>query len=834
MAEEVQSKAQIEWRFEDIIAIILRWKWVLMFFAFAIPIISYIFSLTITPVYNATVIVTVGGSRPESEALQGGGAGGGIMGRTRQYNLTEEQLFIKSQAVMGDVVRELRLDISLVKKEKVIDRILNILKKRYYQSRNFRENVSQVSLTGTAAGGVILDFFNPRSFHVSTLVGNKYLGKGEVGKTFESDEATFLVEKLPAKNEDIFILQQFDVSKVAESLSYGVNIEAIGQRSLGPAISMKIDFSHSDPTLTKDVANMIAVAYLKRKLEESTQNINQVLQFVDQQMGAVSERVEGTLNEMESFKQTAGLSFLEQTAQSKITGIRQLEYLKDRDTLQINILQNLINTLESSGAPSDEDLMVAGNIQNPLVHSMVQEISDLRTEREVLTQKYTAEHPALKEIDARIELLKGKIIEALRGQIAFLNNEIEMADQAIQRYSSQLADMSESRRNLSKLQTVDNINQQMLSLLIRKNEEAKISRAAVVPEVRIVTPASKAVLIKPLRQRYILSGILAGLLVGIAMAMFLEYMDNTIKSAGWVERHLGVPVFGMIPNFLSPEFRRGKSTISMAGQRDINLIIQQDPKSHVAESYRSLRTNIQFANLENKLKVILITSPGPKEGKSTTIANLAITMANMGSKTLVVDCDLRKPIMHRFFGVSRDVGVSDVLSKNINWRDAVFSTGIDNCFVMTSGKTPPNPSELLGSKRMEQFLKEAREEYDVILIDSSPIIAVTDAVVLGAWVDAIFLVFEMGRTTMDVAARALNILETVHLKPRGVILNNIKPEDRRAYGYGYGYGYGYRYGYRYYKYYKYYNYYNYYYGEDGQEPKGWLQSFIDKISGRKS
>lgn len=830
MAEEVQtSKAQIEWRFEDIIAIILRWKWVLMFFAFAIPIISYFFSLTITPVYNASVIVTVGGTRPETEALQG--AVGGGTARIKQYNLTEEQLFIKSQAVMGDVVRELNLDISLVKKEKVIDKILDILKKRYYQTQNFRQNVSRVSLTGNSRGGVILDFINPRSFHVVTLVGNKYLGRGELGKTFQSEEATFLVEKLPAKNEDKFILQQFDVNKVAESLSYRVNVDVLGQRSFGPAISMKIDFSHSDPTLTKDVANMIAVAYLKRKLEESSQNINQVLQFVDQQMGAVSERVESNINEMENFKQTAGLSFFEQTAQSKITGIRDLEYVKDKDTLQINILQNLINTLESSSAPSDQDLMVAGNIQNPLVHSMVQEISDLRTEREVLAQKYTAEHPAIKDIDTRIELLKGKIIEALRGQIAFLTNEIEMADQAIQRYTSQLNDMSESRRNLSKLQTVDSINRQMLGLLIRKNEEAKISRAAVVPEVRIVTPASKAVLIKPLRQRYILSGILAGLLVGIAMAMFLEYMDNTIKSAGWVERHLGIPVFGMIPNFLAPEFRRDKSTISMEGQRDINLIIQQDPKSHVAESYRSLRTNIQFANLEDKLKVILLTSPGPKEGKSTTIANLAITMANMGSKTLVIDCDLRKPIMHRFFGISRDIGVSDVLSKNMNWRDAVLNTGIDHCFVMTSGKTPPNPSELLGSKRMESFLKEAREEYDVILIDTSPIIAVTDPVVLGAWVDAIFLVFEIGRTTMDAAARAINILETVHLKPKGIIINNIKPEDRRAYGYGYGYGYGYRYGYRYYKYY---NYYNYYYGEEGQEPKGRLQSFLDKISGRKS
>ena len=642
MAEQVESKAQVEMRFEDMLAIMLRWKWVLLFFALTIPIISYIFSLLVTPLYTSKCIVTVGGQTPQSQVMNRGRRSS----LQRGYSITEETLFIKSRMVLSEVVRELQLNVSLKKEERWVDKALDLFKGRPSRNKDYRYNVSQLALTGDASRGVILDFITPKTFSVSSMRNGAHLGNGELGKLFQSENASFLVEDIPAKPQDKYFLHQWPVGRIANRLRSGINVDPVGRKSVGRTLSLEIEFSHSDRNIARDVTNEIAVAYLKRNHEESTQEINQVLQFVDQQTEIIAKRVEKSTAEIEDFRKGAGLMFMAQAASTRMKGINSLGATKDNNRVQIKMMENLIAVLEGGVAMRDEDIMMVGNAPNPLVHSLVEGINKLQEDREVLAQKFKPEHPHMIENETRIALLKNRVIDSLKSQVAFLKSEIEMADATISRYTVELETMNEGRRSLGRLQRVGAINQRMLNFLLRHSEETKIAKAGVVPNVQIVDPAQGAKLIKPIRQRYIVSGILAGLLVGLGMVMFLEYLDNTIKTASWVEKDLGLPVFGMIPNFY-----RSSSVIEKPegspNQRDVNLIIQQDPKSQVAEAYRSLRTNIQFANLEDKLSVILITSPGPKEGKSTTIANLAITMAQAGARTLLMDADLRRPAISR-------------------------------------------------------------------------------------------------------------------------------------------------------------------------------------------
>ena len=213
-----------------------------------------------------------------------------------------------------------------------------------------------------------------------------------------------------------------------------------------------------------------------------------------------------------------------------------------------------------------------------------------------------------------------------------------------------------------------------------------------------------------------------------------------------------------------------------------DLITISNPKSPVAEAYRTLRTNIQFSNIDGNLQTICVTSSGPGEGKSTTISNLAETFAQAGNRVAIIDCDLRKPRLHRIFKLTNTKGVTTLLSGQSEIEDVIQVAGSD-LTVITSGPIPPNPSELLGSKRMKDLLEVLKKRYDIVLIDAPPVGLVTDAAILSAIVDGIILVVASGKTDIDGAKRAKKLLENVGARILGVTMTMIPVSKKGYYGY---------------------------------------------------
>lgn len=222
----------------------------------------------------------------------------------------------------------------------------------------------------------------------------------------------------------------------------------------------------------------------------------------------------------------------------------------------------------------------------------------------------------------------------------------------------------------------------------------------------------------------------------------------------------------------------------------INLIAHENPKSPIAEAYRTIRTNIQFSGVDKKLKTIVITSATPNEGKSTVISNLGAVMAQAGNRVLIVDCDFRNPTQHKIFGLENK-GLSNCIAMNKVAKERIQKTEIANLEVIASGPVAPNPSELLGSKRMEQVITELEEDYDYILIDSPPILPVTDAAILAGKADALIQVVAAGQVTPDEAKAAKKRLVQAGANIIGAILNKVEVSNSK---YGYGYGYYYYYG----------------------------------------
>ncbi|WP_035377852.1 CpsD/CapB family tyrosine-protein kinase [Fervidicella metallireducens] len=217
------------------------------------------------------------------------------------------------------------------------------------------------------------------------------------------------------------------------------------------------------------------------------------------------------------------------------------------------------------------------------------------------------------------------------------------------------------------------------------------------------------------------------------------------------------------------------------------LIMHRKPKSPVAEAYRTLRTNIQFASFDKDIKTVVVTSSGPTEGKSTTAGNLAISMAEMGKKVLLIDCDLRRPSIHKKFKISNQEGLSNLLVENAKVEDVAVKF-MDNLLILTSGKIPPNPAEMLSSNKMRNFISEMKEEFDFIILDTPPVIAVTDAQILSTMADGVLLVVSSGQAEREAVERSKTLLVNVGANILGVVLNKVEINSRRGYGYYYYYG----------------------------------------------
>ena len=219
-----------------------------------------------------------------------------------------------------------------------------------------------------------------------------------------------------------------------------------------------------------------------------------------------------------------------------------------------------------------------------------------------------------------------------------------------------------------------------------------------------------------------------------------------------------------------------------------SLITLAQAKSPISEAYRTLRTNVQFTSVDSETKKIMVTSSGPREGKSSTVANLAVSIAQAGKSVLVVDADMRNPTQHKLFGLDNGQGLSVSLAQDLDFRSYIQDTAVPGVSVLTGGPVPPNPAELVGSKRMKRLIEAVSKEYDMVLFDSPPIVAVTDAAILAQEVDGVILVLASGEVNKDYAQRAKELLDKVGAKILGAVLNKVDLKTSEYYYYYYYHG----------------------------------------------
>lgn len=364
--------------------------------------------------------------------------------------------------------------------------------------------------------------------------------------------------------------------------------------------------------------------------------------------------------------------------------------------------------------------------------------------------------------------------ENLAEQLVAIESDMEATQKAINDLQS--SDSPADQAELARLQTTLTQYQNNYASLLNSYEAIRLAEAQAIDNVVVAEPAE--VPLHPVKPRKLQNTLLAavvGCMLAVGVAFLIEYLDDTIKTSEDVGQALGLSTLGAITRFHSTDEK-------------YRLISAAHPRSPISEAYRALRTNIQFSAVDKPLRTLLITSTNPVEGKSTTVANLGVVMAQAGLSVIVVDSDLRRPSLHQFFEVSRNPGLTNALLDKDPIPDGYLqATEVENLRVLASGPLPPNPSELLNSQRMRELIEQLKGEADVLLFDSPPILAVTDASILANQVDGVLLVVDSGTTRREVAQRGRGQLDKVGGNLLGVALNKLSHRGAGGYYYYYSY-----------------------------------------------
>lgn len=592
----------------------------------------------------------------------------------------------------------------------------------------------------------------------------------------------------------------------------------VSTRVAGYTNIIDITVTSSDPKEAQHLANAMAEAYREYNAEEKNKRIIEARKFIEQQLARKREELRKAEEALRKFREEHDLISLDSRTSEVISELSRARSEYEQLDRTLKEISSMIDQLKRREPLSKEAMGLFADQASGVFRSLNDRLVSLRLQRGTLLKVYTERHPEIQRIDSEIEEVAESMIAELTAQKETLERRKELVEQKLKRLTEEFKALPQEGLILDRLQREVEVIKDVVRLLESKYQEALIKESEKVEEVSIVRPALRPryPINPPKTKTAAFAGVVMGLVLGVVFAFVVESLDTSIGAIEDVERYLEVPVLGIIPHMGVEEIKR--TLLEKYAERDdeetldmkARLVAHFAPRSTLAESYRALRTNMQFIGLEQGAKTFLITSASRAEGKTTVAVNLAIAIAQAGNRVLLVEGDLRVPMVSRIFGIDKSPGLSEVILGSHRWEDAVRTVtdimmgkiemedllavpGMDNLHIITSGGIPPNPAELLSSHRMGEFISQVREQYDVVIFDSAPVLPVADAVVLGSKVDGVLLVYRVGKIGRGALKRAKVQMDSVKANTLGVVLNGLRPEvspDFQGYRYGRYYGYG--------------------------------------------
>ena len=542
-----------------------------------------------------------------------------------------------------------------------------------------------------------------------------------------------------------------------------------------------ISIEHPDPKQAAAICNSLCMNYVQYNIDFKVDASDKVLRWLDDKGSSNETELKQAQMELLDFmKENDIVSFEDKQniIMQRLQDLSQALTEAEKSRIEKQALYEKAKSLKAQGKA--EQIPTA--TENHLIQELKQERILLEKQYSELAEKYKPEFPKMVKLKSQIDKLNGAIYAEINNLVGSIKSAYQVASEreqklkeAVEQAKTEAQYLNEKAIEFGVLNRRVESGTNVFSELVQRAKETQVTKTLKSNNISVrqeaIVPTSH---IKPRRKTNIALSMLLGLFGGIALAFLLEYMDTTIKNQEDLELTTGLPFLGIVPSFSAD-----------APEAHTELFTHEFPKSSITESVRSIRTNIIFSSPDKPLRKMLITSAGPQEGKSTNVINLGIIFAQGGNRVLIVDSDLRRPRLHKAFSVSRTIGLTNLIMGDEDIEDVIVQTEVPNLCLIPCGPIPPNPSELLGGERMQEIITELENRFDIVLFDSPPIVAVTDAVVLSKKVDGVVLIVKSGKTTSEMLVKAKRQLEDVSSHMLGTVLNdfNIKGEGYRYYYY---------------------------------------------------
>lgn len=622
--------------------------------------------------------------------------------------------------------------------------------------------------------------------------------KGVVG-TLLADATAWLKQLVPSSSkssaENLLGAQSMLVDRYINDI---LKVEPINGTRLA-----KISFSTLDPNLSARLANAHTEVYIRRGLKLRSEASREARKFLEEKLVELKERVENSEAALNSYRRDKGIIALDDKENIVVERLADLnkkltEAEVERITLEAQV--HLIRRRDYHSLPAV--------IGSSLISTLKEQLTRLQGEYASLSAQFKPGYPRLAQVKANLQEVQHRLQQEIQKIVAgiesvFLAAETKEKDLRAKTEQQKAAalELKDASVNYAILAREAETNRQLYDSVLGRIKEISVTAELPNSNVFVIDSAQPPVLpSSPKMKLNLLLSALVGLLGGLGLAFLLEHLDKTFKTPEEAERYLSLPNLGLVPDFLifnrrslarpalaldrGVQRKRDRVSGFALGSPPVNSrerrVVSFHPSGLIGEAYRTLRTAILLSHAGEPPRTVLFTSATHGEGKTATAVNSAITFAQMGVRVLLIDADLRRPSCHKILGLARGVGVAELLSGQIELARAIQSTSVDHLFFISSGSTAPNPTELVGSQKMRETLLLARQHYDYILVDSPPVMAVSDAVLLSTMADGVVLVIGGRDTPRNVVKQACSRLRYARAKILGMVLNRV---DARKQGY---------------------------------------------------
>jgi capsular exopolysaccharide synthesis family protein len=567
-------------------------------------------------------------------------------------------------------------------------------------------------------------------------------------------------------------------------------------------------YEDANPDRAQRIALAMVEVYIAKNVEDTQSSTSTAVDWLNEQVDKLKSSLDATEMDLYKFQLDKQILALDVGSQSNILRDEMMTVSTALTQARIRRVELDARTAALSKIAADDAAKIPATelMRSEVLSKLRGSYMDARAEQETLLARGKgANHPDVKEATAKLETARSALlleIENIKGSVAHdlavvrrqeagLSGLIESAKQ-------QALDVNLLGIEYARLQRTKENNEKLYDVVLERAKQGDLTRMMQVNNIRVVeAPTLPREHVRPNVQTNVAGGFGVGVLLGIAAALGLFLMDRSVKSQADIEGRLGLNFLGVLPSVGGKSGKKGRyGRYGRYGKykgkpepegTPPELVIHHAPMSGTAEAARSIRTNIQFMSPDKPFRTLLVTSANPSEGKTTVACTLAIAMAQAGLRVCMVDCDLRRPRLHRIFGKSSDTGLSVALLEPETVTDELLSTEIPNLSVLAAGPIPPNPAELLQSDRFSKLLRDLQDRFDRVVIDSPPIGPVTDAAVLSTQVDGTVLVIRAGKASRDSVTEAKRALVTVGGRIVGAMLNFVDVGGGGYMGYRYSY-----------------------------------------------